>query len=123
MITMSRKEQFDFGPKDAREREAFAVEGFRVDVQHQIQAAMNRRGMTQRDLARRLELTEARVSQIFSENCNLTIRSLARILHALSFECALTVRPTEHAPPGWTEDGWRTTPEIAESPAPETIAA
>ena len=47
---MSKK----FGPSDAAEEAIFAEERFRVHVQHALQKVMNRNGVTQRELAKRL---------------------------------------------------------------------
>ena len=45
------KKMIRVGPKNANEAEIFAVERFRVDIQHHIQTLMNRQGMTQKKLA------------------------------------------------------------------------
>lgn len=79
-------------PRNESEREIFAIEGFRVDVQYRIHKVMRRRGVTQRELARRLKLSESRVSQFFSDECNITIRQLAKIFHALEDECFVSSR-------------------------------
>ena len=79
----------DFGPQDDAEREVFAVEAFRVDVQHRIQTVMNRKNVSQKKLAERLGVSEARVSQIFSSRSNMTLRFLARVFFALDDECRL----------------------------------
>jgi transcriptional regulator with XRE-family HTH domain len=73
-----------FGPFDEGEEETFAVEAFIVDVQVAIQKALLAKGISQAELARRLGLSQARVSQIFSgSGANLTLKTLARISYAL----------------------------------------
>ena len=72
-----------FGPQNEAEEAVFAEEAFRVDVQVAIHELMEEKGVSQRELANRLGVSEARVSQIFSDACNITIRRLARIFHAL----------------------------------------
>jgi predicted XRE-type DNA-binding protein len=69
------------------EEEVVAVERFRVEVQYVIQQLMADRGLSQSQLASRLGMTQPRVSQIFSQKCNLTIRLMARIFHALDDQC------------------------------------
>ena len=76
-----------FEPNDDAEREIVAVERFRVDLQYRIQVLMNRRKVTQKQLAAKLGVSEARISQIFSSKCNVTIRFIARVFHALEDEC------------------------------------
>lgn len=80
------------GPRNEDEKEVFTVEGFRVDVQHRMQKLMNERGVDKKELAKRLAVSPARISQIFSDECNITIRMLARVFHALEDECFLSSR-------------------------------
>lgn len=77
------------GP-NAGEEEAFAIEALVFSVQIALQKAMNKRGATNKDLAERLGMTPARVSQIFSsKGANLTLRTIARVAHALGEEFEL----------------------------------
>lgn len=75
------------GPQDSSEAEAFAIEALVFSVQVSLQRAMNKRGVTNKELAERLGMTPARVSQIFSSRGpNLTVKSIAKIVHALGEE-------------------------------------
>jgi transcriptional regulator with XRE-family HTH domain len=57
---------------------------FVTDVQLAIERAMDEIGATQADLARKLDVSEARVSQLLSDTGkNLQVRTIARISHAL----------------------------------------
>lgn len=85
---MIRPAMDDFEPSES-EQEVFAVEAFRVDVQHRIQALMNRKGISQKQLAERLGVSKARVSQIFSHRSNMNVRFLARVFFVLDNECRL----------------------------------
>jgi len=61
-----------------------AEEEFLVSVQSILQKLLNDRDLRYRDLARRLGVTEARVSQMFGDTAtNLTIRTIAKIFHLL----------------------------------------
>lgn len=61
-----------------------AEEDFLVSVQSILQKLLNDRDLRYRDLARRLGVTEARISQMFGDTAtNLTIRSIAKIFHLL----------------------------------------
>lgn len=51
-----------------------------------LAAAIEASGMTQRDLAAHLNVTEARVSQILNGRANLTIQTLAKIAAILKME-------------------------------------
>lgn len=71
------------GPQKGEE-EAFAIEALVFSIQIALQRAMNRKGVSNKDLAERLGMSPARVSQIFSTNGpNLTLRTIARVAHAL----------------------------------------
>lgn len=80
---MNHEDINPFGPQNEEEERIFAEEEFRVDVQQFVHNLMTEKKVSQRELARRLKVTEARVSQVFSDNCNVTVRVLARIFHAL----------------------------------------
>jgi transcriptional regulator with XRE-family HTH domain len=82
----------NFGPANAKEAEIFAVEGFRVRVQHRLQTLMTEQGMTQKDLAEKMGVSTSRISQIFSDRCNIGIKNLAKIFHALDAECMLSAQ-------------------------------
>lgn len=71
------------GPKKGEE-ETFAIEDLVFSTQLALQKAMNRKGVTNKDLAEKLGMSPARVSQVFSsKGPNLTLKTIARIAHAL----------------------------------------
>jgi transcriptional regulator with XRE-family HTH domain len=71
------------GPRTGEE-EVFAVEDLVFSVQLALQKAMSRNGVTNKELAERLGWSPARVSQIFaSSGPNLTLRTIAKVAHAL----------------------------------------
>jgi plasmid maintenance system antidote protein VapI len=74
-----------FGAKNPQELEEVAIEDLIFDVQMLLQAKMAESGITQEVLARRLKVSAARVSQLFStDGGNITLTTLARMAHALS---------------------------------------
>ena len=71
-------------PIDEAERIELAAEALAVSVQLALQKAMVRGGLTQKDLAQRLGVSSARVSQYLSAHGrNLTLQTLGRIAHAI----------------------------------------
>jgi transcriptional regulator with XRE-family HTH domain len=71
------------GPQKGEE-EAFAIEALVFSTQVALQKAMNQKGGGNKELSERLGMSPARVSQIFSANGpNLTLKTIARIAHAL----------------------------------------
>lgn len=88
MNTMSDLDKI-FEPQNEAEKEEFAVEDLVFQVQLELHRAMLRCGIDQAQLADRIGVTPARISQIFSKGGpNLTLKTIGRILHALgeSFE-------------------------------------
>lgn len=72
------------GPKSAEELETFAIEDLVFEVQIAIQNAMNSSCTNQKELAERLGISPARVSQLFAASgSNLTLKTIAKVLHAL----------------------------------------
>jgi transcriptional regulator with XRE-family HTH domain len=72
-------------------------EGFVVEVQSFLQELMDEKNVSRSELARRMGVSRGRITQIFSDECtNLTIRLLARAVHALgevpAIDCSLTRR-------------------------------
>lgn len=71
------------GPQEGEE-EDFAIEDLVFSTQIALQKAMARKGVSNKDLAERLGMTPARVSQIFAKKGpNLRLSTIARIAHAL----------------------------------------
>jgi transcriptional regulator with XRE-family HTH domain len=70
-------------PKSDEERRIFAEEEFRVETQVRIHELLVSKGLSQKDLAARLRVSQARVSQFFSDDCNLTLRTIAQIFFAI----------------------------------------
>lgn len=75
--------QIKIGPKDKVEEEIFVTENFRADLQHAIYVVMRALGINRKELAKRLECSQANISQILSDEGNPTIETIARIFHAL----------------------------------------
>jgi DNA-binding Xre family transcriptional regulator len=77
--------------KERDEELIFAEEEFLVDVQFAIQKLLNQSGMSHSDLAKKLGVSDARVSQMFGdEAANLTLRTVARIFCVLGDKCHIT---------------------------------
>ena len=71
-------------PRDESEREIFAIEELIFEVQYAIQSTMREKGVSKKDLARKLSLEPSHVSEFFSdEGANLTLEIIGRISHAL----------------------------------------
>jgi len=84
-----------FEPQNEDEELIFAEEAFRVDTQLKIHELMIQKGLTQKDLAARLKVSEARVSQFFSDKFNMTVRKLARIFFVMGEVPKIETTPVE----------------------------
>ncbi|WP_276118773.1 helix-turn-helix domain-containing protein [Pararhizobium qamdonense] len=72
-----------FGPTDAKEAIIFATEELRADIQYEIMRGMKAAGVSRAELAKRIGVSAAWVSQILSDDANLTIESIAKVFLAL----------------------------------------
>ncbi len=73
-----------FEPQNDNEKTILAIEALAVSVQLALQKVMVEGGVSQRDLAEKLGVSAARVSQMLStQGANLTIKTIAKIAHAL----------------------------------------
>lgn len=80
-------------PMNEEERSLDVVEMLVLSIQVALQNAMTRGGVSQKELADRLGVSPARVSQILSESgANLTVKTIGKIAHALGEEFELVTR-------------------------------
>ena len=80
----------NFGPKNYDEAVIFKMEELRADVQYDILRCLKQSGLSQAQLARKMGVSAAWVSQLLSDEANLTLESIAKVYHALGRECAFT---------------------------------
>ncbi len=74
-----------------RTTSVYAEEALVVDLQSLLHTVMVEKGMTRAQLARAMDISKARVTQLFSDDCsNFTVRLLARALHALGERLEVT---------------------------------
>lgn len=70
-----------------------AVDSITLSVQFALQKAMREQCLTQKELAARLNVSAARISQILAKNAeNLTLKTIARIADALGEDFELVSR-------------------------------
>jgi transcriptional regulator with XRE-family HTH domain len=83
-----------------------AQEDLVIDAQFLLHDLMVEQGVTRAELARRVGISKARLSQVFSPKANPTLRSLAELFHELGQTvtiergCAATQRKFDQC---WTE--------------------
>lgn len=72
------------GPRSKEEEEIYAVESFRVDIQHELQTLINRKKISRERLRRD---TDIDVEEVFSDEYELTVRQLAKLTFHLGARC------------------------------------
>ena len=86
------------GPQSDQEQEIFAIEALVFEVQLELQKAIKDGNMNFAQLAEKLDMTPARVSQIFSsKGSNLTLKTIARIAFAAGIEVSFSKRAVPQA--------------------------
>lgn len=76
-------------PRTDEEKEIAEIEKLIFDVQYEISKSMFQQSVSKAELARRLNCTSASVSQWLGDHgANLTLKTIARIFHALEDECS-----------------------------------
>jgi transcriptional regulator with XRE-family HTH domain len=86
------------GPQGDQELEIFAIEALVFQVQLELQKAIKDGNMNFGQLAEKLDMTPARVSQIFStKGSNLTLKTIARIAFAAGVEMSFSKRAAPQA--------------------------
>jgi transcriptional regulator with XRE-family HTH domain len=70
-----------------------AEENLLIDFHFLLQEVMNEKGMTRSELAERAGLSKARLTQILGSEANPTIKSMARLFHALDEKVCLSRKP------------------------------
>lgn len=84
---------------------ALAEENALVAAAELVSEGIEARGMTRRDLADKLGIARSEVTQRLSGKRNLTVRSLAAMLHELDYDLQIQVRDRRHATAVWRSCG------------------
>ncbi|OYU91929.1 MAG: hypothetical protein CFE29_03530 [Bradyrhizobiaceae bacterium PARB1] len=96
-----------------------AEENLLIDFQFLVQELLTDKGMTRAQLAERAGLSEARLSQLLSSRANPTVKTMARVFHALDVSILPVVKPSMKAqiadPLKASDEQWQCLPE-AETP-------
>jgi transcriptional regulator with XRE-family HTH domain len=87
------KTQHEVLMEDPEFRRQLSVEALVAEASETIAKLMVQQNMSKADLARRLNKSRARVTQVLSGRTNLTIRTLAEVACALDAEVKLYAQP------------------------------
>jgi transcriptional regulator with XRE-family HTH domain len=101
----------------------YAEERLVAEVQSELQRLLEESGYNRTDLAKKMGVSKARVSQLFSDNHNFTSRLIARAFHALGAQAMIRARhPVQHKSLD-VEDMWSVTLEALSAPQTANLRA
>ncbi|MFA5107877.1 MAG: helix-turn-helix transcriptional regulator [Patescibacteria group bacterium] len=82
---------------EAQKHLAYYEEGLFIDVAARVIDAMEARGVTRSDLARRMEVSPAYITKVLRGHANLSLESLAKLAFALNlkWECILVPKAAQ----------------------------
>lgn len=83
--------------KELKSSPEYTQERFIAEIQSELQRLMNKEGKSKAELAGLMGVSKARVSQLFSDEHNFTVRLLARAFHALGAKPTIRGAPLEDA--------------------------
>lgn len=86
-----------------------AEENLLIDYQFLLQELMSAKGISRNELADAVGITKARLSQILGSEANPTVKTMARLIHALGEHPTIGVKDTktvERSRLVVTEIGW-----------------
>ena len=86
------KTQHEILMEDPEFRKLLSVEALAAEASEAIARLMAEQGVSKADLARRLDKSRAWVTQLLSGRANMTVRTLAEVVHALDAEVKLHTR-------------------------------
>jgi transcriptional regulator with XRE-family HTH domain len=72
-----------------------AEENLLIDFHFQIQEMMSAKGLSRTELAEKAGISKARLSQILSNEANPTLKSMARLFHALGEKVCVDHKPLD----------------------------
>jgi len=79
----------------AERRPEYWEEGAILDFTEALYDAMQRQGVTRAELARRLGTSQAYITRVLSGNANFTLKTMAKLAHALGMQLDVGLSPQE----------------------------
>ncbi|RCK75787.1 MAG: hypothetical protein OZSIB_3730 [Candidatus Ozemobacter sibiricus] len=80
---------------EAEKRDEYHVAGIKIEIAEQIYTMMEKRGVNQSELARRLGKNRAYISKILKGTTNFTVDTLVRIARKLDAEWDIRLRESD----------------------------
>ena len=80
--------------EEYRYDEEFIYEGLRLDLSYYLKRLMEEKGITKKELAKRMGVSPAYVTKIFSGS-NISLKTVAKVLSALEVDARLVLEDAE----------------------------
>src|SRR5438876_630602 len=97
MTDQNVSDYFKSNVSTAAERRRYAQNSLILDTAIAINQALEALGLSQKEVAKRLQKTEGFVSQVLSGGANLTLRTLADFAYSLDCEVEIGLQPKDLA--------------------------
>jgi transcriptional regulator with XRE-family HTH domain len=81
--------------EEAEQRPEFWEEGAILDFTEALWDAMEERGVTRSELARRLGTSQAYITRVLSGHANLTLKSMSKLAVALGLQLDVSLSPQQ----------------------------
>lgn len=98
------KTQHEVLMEDPEFRRLLAIEALVAEASETIARLLTEQKLSKADLGRRLNKSRAWVTQLLSGRANMTVRTLAEVMHALGAEVKLNTQPSSSKEVGKPDD-------------------
>lgn len=98
---MKTYKNFDQIWEELERSESFEAEKKVLEFTTKLYRLMEERGVTKKELARRLNTSQAYVTKIFRGDANFTVHTMTRLVRALDGELHIQVTPREQKVSAW----------------------
>jgi len=114
---MNRYKSFGELWKEVEADEAFEAEKNILEFTTKLYQLMKERNISKKELARRLNTSQAYITKVFRGNANFTIHTMTKLAKALDGKLHIQITPVEHQVDRWfkvidcAKDGQHAVPE------------
>ena len=81
--------------KELWDKNKFSVDriyyGLIYDVAYYLKELMKQKGLTKKELAKKMNVSPAYITKIFSGDCNISLKTIAKVLSALQIDGTIKI--------------------------------
>lgn len=86
---------------DLKKDDSFWIQKAIVEFSIELTRLMDRRGITKKEFAEKINSSQAYVTKVFRGNANFTIETMVKLARALDGNISLHITPKEEKKPNW----------------------